>query len=73
MSCHGKQTLISGNVVPPGDTQACTARPRLLGEVRDRLRLQHQRLRTEQAVFTGFAGLFTPMFAGVRANLTGCR
>jgi integron integrase len=49
MSYHGKQTPISGNVVPHGDTQACAARPRLLDEVRSRLRLKHYSLRTEKA------------------------
>jgi integron integrase len=49
MSYHGKQTPISGTVDPPGNTQAGAARPRLLDEVRSRLRLKHYSLRTEKA------------------------
>jgi hypothetical protein len=49
MSYHDKQTPISGTVDPPGDTQAGAARPRLLDEIRSRLRLKHDSLRTEKA------------------------
>lgn len=49
MSYHGKQTPISRTVDPPGDTQAGAARLRLLDEIRSRLRLKHDTLRTEKA------------------------
>ena len=49
MSYHGKQTPISRAGGPTDDARAQASRPRLLDDVRNRLRLKHYSLRTEKA------------------------
>ena len=49
MSYHGKQTPISGTGDTTDSMHAQARRPRLLDEVRNRLRLKHYSLSTERA------------------------
>lgn len=49
MSYHGKQTPISETREESGDARSQGSRPRLLDEVRSRLRMKHYSLRTEKA------------------------